>query len=107
MAASHRLVQLFERDLRDFDASESASAAPAKTSKPRVSRDLDQQVVAFAAETRTGGSTPEQMLVELKAMLSRAAPEVPSSERTALVATVTGRAIAAFFGPSPAPKKGG
>jgi hypothetical protein len=94
--SSIRLVQLFERELRQFDG-DGASKPTAKVSKPRVSGELDQQVVEFAAETRTSGSTPEQMLVELKSLLSNAAPEVPTSERAALVATVTGRAINAFF----------
>lgn len=95
--ASKRLVQLFERELREFDAGDAASKPAPKPSKPRVSVELDQQVVEFAAEIRTSGSTPEQMLVELKSLLSGAAPEVPSSQRAALVSTVTGRAINAFF----------
>lgn len=95
--ASTRLVQLFERELREFDAGDGASKPAPKPAKPRVSGELDEQVVEFAAETRTSGSTPEQMLVELKSLLSRAAPEVPSSQRARLVATVTGRAINAFF----------
>jgi hypothetical protein len=101
--STKRLVQLFERELRDFDID---APDPSETKKPkhRVSVELDQQVVEFAAEVRTSGSTPEQMLVELKAALSRVAPEVPASQRSALVASVTGRAINAFFGGEP-PKK--
>jgi hypothetical protein len=95
--ASIRLVQLFERELRQFDAGDGVSKPTVKVSKPRVSGELDQQVVEFADEIRTSGSTPEQMLVELKSLLSNAAPEVSTSQRAALVATVTGRAIMAFF----------
>jgi hypothetical protein len=54
-------------------------------------------VVEFVVEERKEGRTPEQMLVELKALLARAAPEIPTSGRNELVATVTGRAINAFF----------
>jgi hypothetical protein len=102
--ASQRLVQLFERELRDFSAEDGKSASAAKKSK-RVSGELDEQVVEFAAEVRTSGSTPEQMLVELKTLLARVAPEVPSSQRNALVSTVTGRAIDAFFSPTGDGKK--
>jgi len=102
--ASKRLVQLFERELRDFSTEDGRT--PSGTKKPpRVSGDLDEQVVEFAAEVRTNGSTPEQMLVELKALLSRVAPEVSTSQRNALVSTVTGRAIDAFFKPSEDGKK--
>jgi hypothetical protein len=96
--ASKRLLQLFERELRDY----SAERSPATAAKgPRaVSRELDGQVVEFAAQVRTSGSTPEQMLVELKALLAQAAPEVPSSERSYLLSSITGRAIDAFFGSS-------
>ena len=94
--ASQRLVQLFERELRDFSAEDGKSASAAKKTR-RVSGELDEQVVECAAEVRTSGSTPEQMLVELKTLLARVAPEVPSSQRNALVSTVTGRAIDAFF----------
>lgn len=93
--STKRLVQLFERELRDFDSEPPVSES--KKPKRRVSQALDQQVVEFAAQVRTSGSTPEQMLVELKGLLSKAAPEVPGSQRTALVASVTGRAIDAFF----------
>jgi hypothetical protein len=104
---STRLVQLFEQELREFDAGDGPIKLAPKPAKPRVSGELDQQVVEFAAEIRTSGSTPEQMLVELKSLLSRAAPEVPSSQRAALVATVTGRAINAFFdGDGSSSKKG-
>lgn len=101
--STKRLVQLFERDLRDLDL-DAPDASEAKKAKRRVSRELDQQVVEFAAEVRTSGSTPEQMLVELKTLLSNVASEVPGSQRNALVASVTGRAISAFFDGEP-PKK--
>ena len=94
---SERLVQLFERELREYDTREFVVKTAQKRVMPRVSDDLVQQVVEFADETRKSGVTPEQMLVELKAMLSTVAPDVSSSERSALVATVTGRAIDAFF----------
>ena len=94
LPGSKRLLQLFERELRDQTVDE---ATVAKRSR-RVSVDLDRQVVEFAAEVRSTGCTPEQMLVELKQLLSRAAPEIPTSERTALLSTLTGRAIDAFFG---------
>lgn len=89
-----RLAQLFERELRGFDL-KAATLPPSRT--PRVSLELDQQVDEFAIETRSSGRTPEQMLVELKALLSSVAPDVPVSERSALVSRVTGRAIDAFF----------
>jgi hypothetical protein len=96
---STRLIQLFERELREYDMRDFAikTAPPPKRVTPRVSDELVQQVVEFADETRTSGVTPEQMLVELKTMLASVAPEVPSSQRNALVASVTGRAIDAFF----------
>lgn len=104
--STKRLVQLFERELRDFNAD--ASPPPeTKTSKRRVSQALDQQVVEFAAAVRTSGSTPERMLVELKELLKKAAPEVPGSRRMAFVASVTGRAIDAFFGKDSSTKKDG
>jgi hypothetical protein len=103
LESTKRLVQLFERELRDSDLREHETKPTSRNR--RVSRELDQQVVEFAAKVRTSGSTPEQMLKELKTALGHAAPEVPSSQRSALVATVTGRAIDAFFeGP---PKKDG
>jgi len=40
------------------------------------------------------------MLVELKTVLAHAAPGVPSSDRSELLAELTGRAINAFFGRS-------
>ena len=96
--ASKRLLQLFERELRDYSAERSPVAA---AKGPRaVSRELHGQVVEFAAQVRTSGSTPEQMLVDLKALLAQAAPEVPSSERSYLLSSITGRAIDAFFGNS-------
>jgi hypothetical protein len=94
--SSARLVQLFERELRDFSAAASHAPEPKKPAR-RVSQELDQQVVEFASEVRTKGSTPEQMLVELKSMLATVAPEVPGSQRNALLARLTGRAINAFF----------
>ena len=100
--STQRLVQLFERELRDFDQIEpDGKTGP----KRRVSRELESQVVQFAAEVRTSGSTPEQMLVELKKLLSEAAPEVSTPTRSAFVATLTGRAIDAFFGPSSEKKR--
>lgn len=101
--STKRLVQLFERELRDFDIRDVDTRAAPK--KRRVSRELDQQVVEFAAQVRTSGSTPEQMLKDLKTLLAPVAPEVPSSQRSALVATVTGRAIESFFDGSANSKK--
>lgn len=101
-AAASRLVQLFERELRVYTTREPI-AAPRRAL--RVSGELDRQVVEFAAQVRTSGSTPEQMLVELKTLLSRAAPEVPGSERSEFIATVTGRAIDAFFRETAGQKK--
>jgi hypothetical protein len=100
-----RLVQLFERELRDFDTGDLEARSASR--KRRVSRELDQQVVEFAAQVRTSGSTPEQMLKELKTLLVQAAPEVPTSQRSAFVATVTGRAIDAFFDGSSGEKQDG
>ena len=94
---SERLVQLFEQELRAFENGESGDAPASKSKKRRVSGELDQHVVEFASEGRKSGSTPEQMLVELKSILSGVAPEVRTSQRSAFVATVTGRAIDAFF----------
>jgi hypothetical protein len=94
--SSTRLVQLFERELRDFSATVSHSPEPKKPAR-RVSQELDEQVVQFASEVRTSGSTPEQMLVELKSLLATVAPEVPGSQRSALLSRLTGRAINAFF----------
>src|SRR5687767_9052672 len=96
---SKRLVQLFERELRDF-STQLTTGIPADKRQRRVSRELEQQVVEFAAQVRTTGSTPEQMLVELKTLLSSVAPEVPNSQRSELVSSLTGRAIDAFFGGS-------
>lgn len=92
--ATHRLVQLFEQELRELDA---GIGEPTKRKPIRVSRDLNRQVVEYVSEVRTQGSTPERMLVELKAALNRAAPDVPTSQRNALLAELTGRAITAFF----------
>lgn len=64
-----------------------------------MSRELEQEVVAFVTQERTVGSTPEQMLVELKGLLSQAAVDVPANQRKALLATITGRAINLFFDP--------
>ena len=102
LPASKRLIELFERELREHTAAVARTIASRRP--PRVSGELDRQVVEFAAQVRTSGSTPEQMLVELKKLLSDVAPEVPSSERNALVSSVTGRAIDAFFGASGQPK---
>jgi hypothetical protein len=95
--ASKRLLALFERDLRN-SSTEKPSAAAALRRPKALSVELDHQVVEFAAQVRTSGCTPEQMLIDLKTLLSGAAPEVPSSERSAFVSFVTGRAIASFFG---------
>jgi hypothetical protein len=95
-----RLAQLFELELRGGDTITDDARTTTWQRKPRVSRELDQQVIEFATEERNSGRTPEQMLVELKALLSSVAPEVPGSERNALVSSVTGRAIDAFFGRS-------
>jgi hypothetical protein len=100
-----RLVELFERDLRDSDPGRSTPASSRKSTAPRVSRELDQQVAAFASEVRTSGRTPEQMLVQLKRLLTTAAPDVSSSERSAFLASITKRAIDAFFGQGTPRKK--
>jgi hypothetical protein len=100
--STKRLVQLFERELRDLDLNETETKPTSR--KRRVSVELDQQVTEFAAQVRTSGSTPEQMLKELKGLLGHVAPEVPSSQRNAFVATVTGRAIDAFFDGTPESK---
>ena len=94
--SSDHLVRLFEEELRAFD---SGRGLPPEVEAPRrrVSRELEVQVAQFVAEERKEGRTPEQMLIELKALLSRVAPEVPGSQRNALLASVTGRAINAFF----------
>ena len=94
--SSERLVSLFEQELRAF-VSEPPSNADVGAPRRRVSRELEVQVTEFVAEERSEGRTPEQMLVELKALLARVAPEVPGSQRNALLASVTGRAINAFF----------
>lgn len=94
--ASKRLLDLFERELRKSSSDRSSATPPPR--RPRaLSVELDRQVVEFAAQVRTSGCTPEQMLIDLKALLSGAAPEVPTSERSAFVSSVTGRAIASFF----------
>lgn len=94
--SSDRLVRLFEKELRAFDSDASFGSDVAATRR-RVSRELEVQVAEFVAEEQQEGRTPEQMLVELKALLARVAPEVPGSQRNALLASVTGRAINAFF----------
>lgn len=94
--SSERLVSLFEQELRAFET-EMPSNADVGASRRRVSRELEVQVAEFVAEERNGGRTPEQMLVELKTLLARVAPEIPGSQRKALLASVTGRAINAFF----------
>lgn len=94
--SAERLVSLFEQELRAFE-SETPSNADVGAPRRRVSRELEVQVAEFVAEERNEGRTPEQMLVELKTLLARVAPEVPGSQRKALLASVTGRAINAFF----------
>lgn len=94
--SSDRLVRLFEQELRALDSDPHIApeyAAPRR----RVSRELEVQVAEFVAEEQQEGRTPEQMLIELKALLARVAPEIPGSQRNALLASVTGRAINAFF----------
>lgn len=94
--SSERLVSLFEQELRAFE-SEPPSNVDVAEPRRRVSLELEVQVAEFVAEERNGGRTPEQMLVELKTLLARVAPDVPGSQRKALLASVTGRAINAFF----------
>lgn len=94
--SSDRLVRLFEQELRAFD-SDPSLASEAAPPRRRVSRELEVQVTEFVAEERKEGRSPEQMLIELKSLLARVAPEVPGSQRNALLASVTGRAINAFF----------
>ena len=94
--SSDRLVRLFEQELRAFD-SDTSFAPEVAPPRRRVSRELEVQVAEFVAEERKEGRTPEQMLIELKALLARVAPEVPGSQRNVLLASVTGRAINAFF----------
>jgi hypothetical protein len=94
--SSDRLVRLFEQELRAFD-SDTSVARETVAPRRRVSRELEVQVAEFVAEEQKEGRTPEQMLIELKQLLARVAPEVPGSERKALLASVTGRAINAFF----------
>lgn len=94
--SSERLVRLFEQELRAFESDTRFSAESAPRQR-RVSRELEVQVAEFVAEEQQDGRTPEQMLVELKSLLARVAPEVPGSQRNALLASVTGRAINAFF----------
>lgn len=93
-----RLAQLFERELRRLEPVSRADSPPPRHQTPRVSQELEAQVAEFAAETRSRGATPEQMLVQLKQALASVAPDVPRSRRTELVSQVTGRAINAFFG---------
>ena len=97
---STRLVATFESDVRQLDE---RGDVEAKTR--RISRDLEKHVAQFATEMREGGSTPEQMLVELKNILAHAAPDVPSSQRSELVAAVTGRAIQMFFAEEAHPRR--
>jgi hypothetical protein len=94
--SSDRLIRLFEQELRAFD-SDTVVAPEIVVPRRRVSRELDVQVAEFVAEEQKEGRTPEQMLIELKTLLARVAPEVPGSQRKALLASVTGRAINAFF----------
>jgi len=90
-----QLVQLFERALRDLEKDTIGVSDSRKRRK--VDRELDEEIVRFAQQVRLRGSTPEQMLVELKKVLASAAPEIPGSQRQTLVATITGRAIDAYF----------
>jgi hypothetical protein len=94
--SSDRLIRLFEQELRAFE-SDTRFASEVAAPRRRVSRELEVQVAEFVAEEQKDGRTPEQMLIELKALLARVAPEVPGSQRNALLASVTGRAITAFF----------
>ena len=96
MGSADRLVQLFERELRALDGN--PADMPTRQAAVRISQDLHHQVVQYAGDVRTRGRTPEQMLVELKTMLGRVAPDVPSTQRNVLLAELTGRAIHAFFG---------
>ncbi|HMC54178.1 MAG TPA: hypothetical protein VKH19_03320 [Gemmatimonadaceae bacterium] len=90
-----QIVQLFERELRAVDGH--FDDLPPKRPGVRISQELHNQVVEYAGDVRTRGRTPEQMLVELKTVLTRAAPEVDSVRRSVLLAELTGRAIHAFF----------
>ena len=94
--SSERLVRLFEQELRAFE-SEIPHPPETSGSHRRVSRELDVQVAEFVAAEQQQGRTPEQMLIELKSLLARVAPDIPGSQRNALLASVTGRAISAFF----------
>lgn len=97
--STKRLLELFEQELRELDAR--VADAP-KRQALRISRELEAQVADYADELRTHGSTPEQMLVDLKTTLSHAAPEIPTAQRNLLLAELTGRAINAFYGKQPA-----
>jgi len=93
--STDQIVQLFERELRALDGH--PDDLPPRRPGVRISQELHNQVVQYAGDVRTRGRTPEQMLVELKTMLTQAAPEVGSTSRGALLAELTGRAIQAFF----------
>jgi hypothetical protein len=92
-----RLAILFERELRALEPVRDADRPKPPTTTPKVSQELEAQVVDFAAQSRQDGRTPEQMLVALKKVLAAIAPEVPRSRRNDFVSQVTGRAIDAFF----------
>jgi len=94
-AAATRLVQLFERELRILSTREPIAA---RQRELRMSNELERQIAEFVSAERSSGSTPERMLVDLKALLARVAPDVPRTDRMALIATLTGRAIDAFYG---------
>jgi hypothetical protein len=98
LPATQRLIQVFERELRERNAADGTRDESKR--RKRVSGELDREVIEFVAQVRTTGRSPEQMLVELKGLLSRVAPEVSSSHRNELMSSVTGRAIDVFFGKS-------
>jgi hypothetical protein len=90
-----RLVQLFERELRALD--NHPADLPVKRPSVRLSQELERQIAQYAGDVRTHGHTAEQMLVELKGVLARVAPDVPSTQRMQLVSELTTQAIDAFF----------
>lgn len=96
--STKRLLELFEQELRALDTRVSDTQ---KRGGLRISRELEAQVADFAGEVRTQGSTPEQMLVDLKTTLAHAAPEIPTAQRYMLLAELTGCAIDAFYGRQP------
>jgi hypothetical protein len=94
---SQRLVTLFARALREYDRMVAPSDSNARHMD--LNADLERQISVFATRWRASERTPEQMLVELKNQLARAAPEVTGSLRAALTASATGAAIFRFFSP--------